>query len=490
MYTGSKHIFIVGIKGAAMANIAVLLKEAGFHVEGSDTDEEFITDEVLKKNGILVHSGFQERAIPSQTGLLLYSGAHQGTHNPQVQYAIKQGIPVFSQTAFLGEFMQEFETRIAVSGCHGKTTTSSLLSYALLQLNQNPTYVVGTPSFQDKPGSSYGGKKYFVIEADEYGINPPEDPMPKFHLLNPDWIICTNIDFDHPDIFQDLEHTKREFLKFFDHKKLILCRDDVPLRSLLPHLSNDFSVTYGFDIYSDMQIMDYSYHENQSVFHVKANSPKLIEIMGESSHEFITQLAGTKNVLNATAVITQLLLLGFDPDDIKTAIREFTGAKRRFELVYQGKTITLFDDYGHHPHEIEATIDAARSKFNGQRIIAIFQPHTFSRTHMLLSDFASALSKCDAALILPIFASAREQSTDFPVTSEDIQKVAQEKHIHTVNAYQNSHELLMALRPLLRQNDVLFTIGAGDVYRLKDDIIKVIKSYENDPHPARVDRGG
>lgn len=481
------HIFIVGIKGAAMANIAVLLKKMGKHVSGSDVSEQFITDQILKGDDISVFSGFQTKDIPLLTDLVIYSGANEGYNNPQVKQAVAQNIPVLSQAAFLGELMKEFEVKIAVAGCHGKTTTSSFLAYALFKLHQKPSYLVGVPSFGELPGASFEEKKYFVIEADEYAVNPPQDKTPKFHFLSPQWIICTNIDFDHPDIYKDLEDTKAAFLKFFDDKKLILCRDDEAIASLLPHLSKQTMLTYGFHPESDLQIVNDTYTDQKSMFEIQIKTSKQIGNFDQPSYRFDIKLPGKKNVSNATGMISQLLLLGFHPHDIQRAIQGFDGAKRRFELVYRDDSFMVYDDYAHHPHEIEATIEATRNRFPNKRILVVFQPHTFSRTHALLNQFASALSKADAAFILPIFASAREKSADFPVTSIDIQKAAQHLLTGSVNAYEGKTQLLQALEAVLQPNDVLFTVGAGDVYRLKDDIIKIIKSYESNTPSSGVD---
>ena len=196
MLEQSKNIFFLGIKGVAMANLAVILKKMGKNVTGCDIEEEFITDKLLKDNKIDWTVGFDQDNIPKETDLIVYSAAHGGTNNPLIVEAIKNKVNVISQAQLLGELMDEFENKIAVCGCHGKTTTSSLLVYALNKLKQRPSYLVGVPFLLDIQGEIFR-KKYFVVEADEYGVNPPTDKTPKFNLLNPNYIIATNIDFDH-----------------------------------------------------------------------------------------------------------------------------------------------------------------------------------------------------------------------------------------------------------------------------------------------------
>ncbi|MBI4008893.1 hypothetical protein HY357_01555, partial [Candidatus Roizmanbacteria bacterium] len=233
MLDQSKNIFIVGIKGVAMANIAMILKKMGKNVTGSDIAEEFITDGQLKQHGIYSQIGFAPDKLPGDTNLVIYTGANQGVNNPQVKEAKKRGVNIITQAEFLAQLSSQFKTTIAVCGCHGKTTTSSLLSYALIKLGAKPSYMVGSSSFNDFPGGDFKGKDYFVIEADEYGVNPPLDKTPKFHYLKPDYILCTNIDFDHPDVYKNLKETQNAFLKFFDNKKLILCADDpITLQSI------------------------------------------------------------------------------------------------------------------------------------------------------------------------------------------------------------------------------------------------------------------
>lgn len=214
-----KNIFLVGIKGVAMTNLAVILKKMGKNVSGSDIKETFITDNLLKKNHISWVESFHPEKIPLSTDLVVYSAAHQGINNPQVKEAVAKKIDIASQAQLLGWLTEQFKTKIAVCGCHGKTTTSSLLAYALKKMGVNPSYLVGAPYFNNYPGGSFDSKEYFIIEADEYGINPPLDTRPKFHLLNPDYIICTNIDFDHPDVYENLHQVKRSFLKFFQKVK-------------------------------------------------------------------------------------------------------------------------------------------------------------------------------------------------------------------------------------------------------------------------------
>lgn len=471
MLNQTQRIFLVGIKGVAMANLALILQKMGKKVSGSDVSEEFITDELLTKNALIFSVGFSREDLPKDTDLVIYSSGHQGRQNPQVLEAQKRRIKTITQAEFLGELTKQFKTTLAVCGCHGKTTTSALLAYSLKKLGAKPSYMVGSSDFNHMPGGNYESDEYFVIEADEYGVNPPYDLSPKFHFLNPDYILCTNIDFDHPDVYKDLQQTQDVFLKFFADRKLILCADDVPtVQSTCPERSRRIKrlnkkqyVLYGFSQNADLKISDTRTQENSSSF--------LLTYHKKPLGRFSLKLFGDKNISNAAGVVLTLLQLGFSGEKIKRAIKDFSGAKRRFERVYQTKGTLLFDDYAHHPQEIEATIKAARNRFPGKKITVIFQPHTFSRTKALLPDFAKSLSLADKALILPVFPSARENASAFHVSSSDISKLNPERLV----SFPDKKPLISYLLSFIKSGDVIFTMGAGDVYKLKNDIIDLMK---------------
>ena len=463
MFDKVKNIFIVGIKGAAMSNLALILKEMGKQVTGCDLAEEFITDVILKKFQIPFSVGFNPELLSKETDLVIYSAAHTGQENQIVIEAKKRGIMTVSQAKVLGELLSHFKTSIAVSGCHGKTTTSSLLAYALMKFGVKPSYMIGVSTFNEQPGGTYDGQDYFVIEADEYGVNPPADKTPKLLFLHPTHIICTNIDFDHPDVYQNIDETKKAFLQFFGSKKLFLCIDDFHIKSIMGKLNRTQYQTFGFSSGADLQIQNPVVSETQSSFN--------LVYKGKDLGMFTTSLFGEKNISNAAGVILILLDLGFEVQKIKEAIKDFATVKRRFEFVYRKNDTYLFDDYGHHPAEIAATIAAARARFKDRRILAIFQPHTYSRTQSLKKEFATSLSKSDLCLIAPIFPSAREDAKEFQVSSFDI---ARESGSENVKAFSTLKELLVQLKESVMPGDIIFTIGAGDIYKLKDEIIKIL----------------
>lgn len=463
--------YLLGIKGVAMTNIALILKQMGKQVYGIDSKDTFITDEVLQSNNITFSMDNKKELQSPLSDVYVFSAAHNGSENPILKHALKQGKIIISQAELIEQIRAMFPISIAVSGCHGKTTTSSLLAYSLTKLKKNPTYIVGTASFEEMNGGHYQKySEYFVFEADEYGTQPPRDLRPKLLFYNPQYILCTNIDFDHPDVYTNIDEVKNTFLTFFSNHTVFLCVDDPHIQSLLSKLKREQYKTFGFSDGADLQLFPEETNNVSSTFSAI--------YLGKKLGVFSIGLFGNKNISNAGGVILTLLELGFSADCIKKAIVKFKSIKRRLELVYKNKNITLFDDYAHHPAEIEATILALRKRYKKNRIIILFQPHTFSRTEMFKKQIILALSKADSSYIAPIFSSARENVSDFTVNSQELNTELQSSKINNVTVCGSDSEMLKRLDKQINSKDIIVTMGAGDIYKLKDDIIKLINTYE------------
>ncbi|HLD27138.1 MAG TPA: UDP-N-acetylmuramate--L-alanine ligase [Patescibacteria group bacterium] len=468
------NIFIIGIKGVAMANFALILKKMGKKVSGVDVKGLFITDELIEKNKIPWSIGFDPQLLPHDTDTAIYAASHGGKSNSIVQEAQKRNIPIMTQPEALEEIFSLFKTKIAICGTHGKTTTSSLLSYLLIQLQQSPSYLVGAPQFGKYWGADYHTSDYFVLEADEYGVNPPLDKTPKFLSLNPDYIVATTIDFDHPDVYKDIASVKKAFLQFFKKKsvkKIIACCDDVNLTDVLNDIPKNRIATYGFSPESDLIIYDMKTRTKNDI----CSQSISLSYKRQDIGDFTSLLFGEKNALNTAGTILFLLELGCDSEKIKKSLVHFSGAQRRFELVQYVGDIVLFDDYAHHPEEIDATINAFRTRFPNHRLMIIFQPHTYSRTRVFKSEFAESLSRADCAIVTDIYPSARENQDQILISSEAI---VIEAHSHGKKnvIYQSKKDLLHFLEKNIRQGDIICTMGAGDIYTLKNDIIEIMNS--------------
>ncbi len=466
------HVFLVGIKGVAMANLAIFLKQMGKEVTGSDVEQTFITDHELKKHRITVINEFTPKSLPAKTDLLIYSAAHGGCDNPQVTHARRLGIMVMNQAALIKQLADTFKITIAVCGCHGKTTTTALLSYTLEQLGMTPSYLIGAPSFhagiKQFGGANYQASDYFVWEADEYGVSPPIDKTPKIDYYTPDFTLATNIDFDHPDVYEGIDQVKKTYLRCFNRShKLIFCGDDDNLQSIKNRLQVEF-VTYGYRDTNDLVISHSTVDRQLTHFD--------LTYLGRSLGRWTSNLFGEKNISNLTGVILTLFNLGFPVDQVKRVVLNFSGVKRRMELLYQSEKNILIDDYAHHPVEIETTLGALRLRFPNRRLILIFQPHTFSRTEKLKQEFAVALTKSDLTLLAPIFTSARESLSSPTAVITLLNEIAgQTKKKNVIVCGDNGH-LLKTLQRLIKKDDIVITMGAGDVYKLKNDIIKNIST--------------
>lgn len=459
-------IYILGIKGVAMSGLAVVIKQMGWEVVGSDVDEYFHTEDILKKNNIQIVKGFTPDNVSSDTKAMVITGAHGGFNNVEVKRALELNIPVYTHAQFIGQFMKEYENRIVVLGSHGKTTISAMISFYLTKTGMNPTYLVGTSDFSGLEAAHYGTKKYFVIEGDEYGNAPPKDIRPRFSFFPANWVVCPNIDFDHPDIYKDLEDTKEKFLSYYNKYKpfVIACGDDDNIRSLKNEVPQNNREIYGLSDRNDLIIYDLK-ETGETRFKLRYK--------GKELGEFELGIPGRQNICNVASVVLLFLKLGLDIEPLREVMKDFHGARRRFEKIYEFNGKYLYDDYAHHPKEIIETIKAAKTFFKDKKILIIFQPHTYSRTHALLRDFPESLKLADMTITTDIFASARENKADFPVESNDIEKSAFEKGYTNIR-YVPIDSLISEISKIVKDFDVIFTMGAGDLYKKHKELCKLI----------------
>lgn len=460
-----KSIHFVGIKGVGVAPLAIIAKEAGILVTGSDIDEVFITDNALEKAGITPLVGFSPTHIGSPD-LVITTGAHGGYDNPEVIAAKIKGIPVLTKGEAVGEYMKgailgrKF-TGVAIAGSHGKTTTTAMLATLFKVSGKDPTYIIGTGNIGVATLPGHLGKgNYFIAESDEYATEPKYDHKAQFLWMYPDVMLFTNIEHDHPDIYPSVDDVVSIFQEFVGNIKegglLVGNADDVHVDKILKNYKGR-TISYGLSPRNDYVLTRVHASGEQTFFHVVFN--------GSDLGEFRVLVSGEHNCLNALGAIVIAIDAGIPLDAIKSALATFTGVQRRLE--FKGQLLSgayIFDDYAHHPTEIRSTLKALKMRYPSSQIIAIFQPHTYSRTKALLDEFVTAFDDANNVIITDIFASARE-GMDASISSKILIEKMATRHSSVIYLPMPSDaaDLIMKERP--GENVVVVFMGAGDVYQ-------------------------
>jgi UDP-N-acetylmuramate--alanine ligase len=452
-----KRVHFVGIKGVGMTSLAQILVAHNIKVTGSDTEEEFFTDTILRKNGIVFSENFSPENIPKDVEAVIYSTAYHPETNEEILYAKKRGLAVFSYPEFLGILAKQ-KLSIAVCGTHGKTTTTALLAHVFKTAKKDPGALVGSKVI-DWGGCALAGKgSHFIFEADEY--------QNKFQYYATWSALVVNIGFDHPDFFENQEMYNKVFYDFLKkippHGWIIVNADDD--RSM--EISKDFSshrVTFGYS-----EISDYTIRETKT----KPRMAQTFEIYkkGELLGTFSLKLFGQHNILNATSVIAFCDTIGISLQDIEKGLKDFSGTQRRMQIIGKYKGGIIIDDYAHHPREIEKTLEAVRQAYPKKEQIVVFQPHTFSRTKMFVREFAESLSSADAILLLDIYTSAREANGE--ISSNEIVKNINKKYTELSANVHTIERAVELLKKSVDKDTVVITMGAGDVWRVGEELVK------------------
>lgn len=449
-----RKIHMIGIGGIGMSGIADVLLRLGFTVSGSDATESTITKHLVSL-GATIKIGHTRDNLKSPD-VVVYSSAIK-EDNPEYRQAKHLGLKLVRRAEFLGMLLSVWPIRIGVAGTHGKTSTSSIIASALDACGSHPSMFIGGIIKNLNTNARMDSKTYVIFEADEYDRT--------FLALPPTLAVITNVDADHLDIYKDLDDMKETFIKYAnsipENGCVILCYDDEGARSILPMIDRPV-VTYGINENSDFIIDNISY-KNGSAFSLSYNHEKI----GDYD---ITQV-GEHNVLNATAALITAYLLHLDMPSAGKGIKEFAGVERRFELRNTLNNIPIYDDYAHHPTEINATLTALRNIHPNKRIVAIFQPHLFSRTRDFLEGFAKSLQKADKVFITDIYP-AREKPIR-KINSKLIVDLMKEQGFDNVSYTGKLNCTAQIILPKIKENDVLITIGAGDIWKVNDSLGKV-----------------
>lgn len=469
-----KKVYIVGICGVGTSAMAILFKQMGVAVAGSDTPSSKGTPTrlILEKEKIKVYDSFGKDHITSDIDLVITPALHNGVENIEVLRAIKQKIHCMTYAQCLGELMAFCKTGIAVCGTHGKTTTSAIIASVLRSLHKKSGYIVGTTDFNNGlSGGGYTGNDYFVAEADEYVTDVEHDRTPKFMYTHPDYAIILNIDFDHMDVYKTFNDVIAAYKKYIeqiihDKKIIIYCSDDTVLTKVIKQYDAKHFVSYGLnnaDFKGENIIFRAPYYEFD------------VSHLNKHLGHFTLEIQGTHNVSNAISTIALFYHLGFDVEKVKLALSQFKTASRRLQKIFEGKVL-YYDDYAHHPTEIYHTLKTLRHIHPDKRIIVIFQPHTYSRTQALLDDFIDALKLADKTYLLDIYGSVREKKPDNAISSNQIETIAKKRHIDSIK-YIQEEEIYKNVSRELKKNDILLTIGAGDMlFFMREKLINIVKN--------------
>jgi UDP-N-acetylmuramate--alanine ligase len=444
-------IHFVGIGGAGMAGIAEVLISLGYRVRGSDLKSSAVTRR-LEALGAEVCHGHAPEHVAGADVVVVSSAVPPD--NAEILAARERRIPVIRRAQMLGELMR-FRFGIAVAGTHGKTTTTSLVASVLAEAGLDPTFVIGGRLLGAGANARLGESKYLVAEADESDAS--------FLHLQPMIAVVTNIDADHLGTYEnDMEKLEQGFVDFLQNLPFyglaVLCSDDEPVRSLIPTLGRRV-VSYGFGERADLMAFDLERFGRRTRFKLRIKGSEA------EPEPYDLNLPGRHNVLNSLAAIAVARELEIDPAAVRRALAAFSGIDRRLQVVGSVTTqrgpVTFVDDYGHHPTEIAATLAAARDAWPGRRIVVVFQPHRYTRTHALLDDFAQVLSTTEALILTSVYSAG-----EAPISGADSKALA--RAIRARGAVEpilveEPDDVPDVLGNLLQAHDVVLTLGAGSI---------------------------
>ncbi len=456
MFGKTQHVHLVGIGGAGLSGIAHILSSLGFRVSGSDIRGSEIT-QTLIESGVKVYIGH----APEQLGdadVVVVSPAIPES-NPEVLEANKQKIPVIRGAEMLAEIMR-MQYGIAISGTHGKTTTTAMTAAVLETGGLDPTVVVGGKLLSLGGNARLGHSDFMVVEADEaYGS------IKKFW---PTIAVVTSIDEDHLDYYQDVDDIEETFQRFINripfYGKAVVCLDQEHIQHLIPHIEKRFS-TYGLNTRADLTADHIQFEEAHSVFHVHTDRHMLGTIR--------LRMPGHHNVSNALAAASVGLELDIPFDKIKEALESFQGVHRRFEVLGKAKNIIVVDDYAHNPAKLRATFQAARDAYR-RRIIGVFQPHRYQRVKHLQTAFARSFYQTDVLIVTQIYGAG-----ETPIDGISGSKLADmiRAHGHKDVVYlPTQEEIVEHLLQITRSNDIVITVGAGDIWRVGREFLAQIQN--------------
>ncbi|WP_022819609.1 UDP-N-acetylmuramate--L-alanine ligase [Fusobacterium russii] len=460
-----EKIYFIGINGIGMSGLAKIMKCKGYEVKGADICRNYVTEELLSM-GIKVYDEHDEKNVKGVDFVVASTAI--GEKNPEYKYSKENDIKILKRGELLAKLLNR-ETGIAVAGTHGKTTTTSMLAASML--SKDPTIVVGGILPEIKSNAKPGKGEYFIAEADESDNS--------FLYMKPKYSIITNIEADHLDVHKNLDNIKKSFIQFISHtqEEAIVCIDCPNVNAVISDLpAGNRVITYSkknkkANIYAEnIRIEDRS-----TIFEVVIN--------GESKGEYILNVPGEHNVQNVLPVIYLSLKFGVEKALLNESLKNFKGSKRRYDVLYDDilengfgnktKRVRIIDDYAHHPTEIKATLAAIKS-IDKSRLVAIFQPHRYSRVHFLIKEFKDAFKLVDKVILLPIYAAG--EKNEFNISSEVLKESIEHDNIEVMENWKDIKKYVSRVK----KDSTYIFMGAGDISTLAHEISEDLESLNSE----------
>ena len=458
-------IHFIGIGGIGMSGIAEILFQSGYHVQGSDLKQSNNTNR-LKKLGIKVYIGQKKSNIIDAKIIVISTAISE--KNEEFIAAKKMFLPIVHRSEMLGELMR-LKQSIAIAGTHGKTTTTSLIAKMIEDNGMDPTIINGGIISSLDSNARLGNGEWMVVEADESDGS--------FSKLNPTAAIITNIDLEHLDYHKNEDNLENAFYNFVSsipfYGFVCLCIDNPRTQRLISKLENKKVITYGMSANADIRATNINYKNNKMNFSLNVKNNKEFE---ENVYKIEFSMIGMHNIQNALATIATGIELKIPLTKIKNTLKNFTGVERRFQKVGNFKNTTIIDDYGHHPVEINSALSAARFLAPESKIIAIFQPHRYSRLKDLFDDFCSCFNKADHVFLLDVYAAGEKSIKKFE--SINLEKGLADYGHKNVLYIQNQNLLAKNLLKLIQPNDLIICLGAGSITKIANSLEEELKNED------------
>ncbi len=485
------RLYFVGIGGIAMSAVANIAARFGYEVSGSDSRDIYSpAKDVLDASKISYFVGYSAEKVKKSPADLFILSAGEDTSNPEVQYIVENNLPRVGLAELL-YFLAKDKLRVVVTGTHGKSTTTGLLGHLFKNLDDS-SFMAGGVLQNYNSNFHTGGGHYFIFEGDEYK-EQFDDPTPKFHYYKADVLVLTNLEYDHPDLFESFEALEQEFrllIETLPEDGLIVYNADDAAISKLVHESNLSKASFGIHNEADFRIENVKYDSDFTTLEVINKFSKTVssKLLGQTE-QYKIQLPGEINVYNSLAAIATLRTLGFAQEQIALDLLTYKGIKRRFEIVGQKNGVTIVDDYAHHPTAVRETLEAARLRFfpplplgegRGEgpkgKLWVVFEPHTFSRTKATLDDLVKSFDAADEILISDIYP-AREKASDATISSADVVKAIKSAIRNPQSKIRLVHKKQQALdiiKTESKSGDAVIVMAVGNFNRLAYELKEVL----------------